>query len=152
MDTLLWVRTATFQRIVQDKWLQNNAVYWAKVNSFDFLHVRCQTTCDVFPVGLFTFLLVLSKSDLCHYWALKFLHNSFFCLQLCMHCYLINCTHMWIAASVSDSQTCNQACPAICCPRTKIIVSIIEIDRKFFFHIVSNRMFKSMKLFQKEYF
>lgn len=81
--TLLWVRTAPCQRIVQDKWLQSKAVYWAKVNCFDFLHVRCQTTCEVFPVGLFYISVALSKSALCHYWALSFSTIPFFFSYSC---------------------------------------------------------------------
>ena len=41
------------------------------------LHVRCLITCDAFPVGLFYISVALSKSDLCHYCALKFLHIFF---------------------------------------------------------------------------
>ena len=39
--------------------------------------MRCLITCDAFPVGLFYISVALSKSDLCHYCALKFLHIFF---------------------------------------------------------------------------
>ena len=41
------------------------------------MQVRCLITCDAFPVGLFYIYVALSKYDLCHYCALKFLRIFF---------------------------------------------------------------------------
>ena len=140
---LLWVRTAPCQRIVQDKWLKSNAVYWAKVNCFDFLHVRCQTTCEVFPVGLFYIccaVQICSVSLL----SLEFLHNSF-PIQLCIHCYLTNWINMWIVTSISDNQACNQACPHVVLGPNNCSYYWVWLEN-FFYHSTWNRISNSLKI------
>jgi hypothetical protein len=151
-DYTPWTRIRSLgqERIVQDKWVQRNAVYWAKVNCFDFLHVRWQTTCEVFPVGLF-YISVVLKSALCHYWALSSSAiPSFFSIQLCIRCY--KCIHMWIVSSVSDNQTKSSS---ICCHRANTSCGHYRVSfmKLFVSHSIRNTTSKVLKkMFQNKYF